>query len=331
MRTADSMSARLSTVASTAAVAPPPPFRNVTSKPAPAAARQRLKDLFAPHVDSFDHFLTEGLRRCITGLEAQEVEHPSGGPRLRVWLERMTIAKPEKREQGSLDSARPLYPAECRERACTYKGPCRAVFCVQVGEGDPERIEVRLGLMPIMVRSKLCHLHGLKGKQLAAKHEEMGENGGYFICNGNERAIRLLIAPRRNHPIAITRSSFKNRGADYSADAVTIRCVRPDGSSQTVGLHLLTTGGATLRLTIQKQEFFVPVVLLLKALRESSDAEIYTRVLGGDESDSYASDLRCMSSACRVGCVSRVRLVRERPDTSDACTCSPRRPFPTGT
>ena len=290
MRTADSMSARLSTVASTAAVAPPPPFRNVTSKPAPAAARQRLKDLFAPHVDSFDHFLTEGLRRCIAGLEAQEVEHPSGGPRLRVWLERMTIAKPEKREQGSLDSARPLYPAECRERACTYKGPCRAVFCVQVGEGDPERIEVRLGLMPIMVRSKLCHLHGLKGKQLAAKHEEMGENGGYFICNGNERAIRLLIAPRRNHPMAITRSSFKNRGADYSADAVSIRCVRPDGSSQTVGLHLLTTGGATLRLTIQKQEFFVPVVLLLKALRECSDAEIYARVLGGDESDSYVSD-----------------------------------------
>ena len=62
---------------------------------------------------------------------------------------------------------------------------------------QPRRYEVRLGLMPIMVRSKLCHLHGLKGKQLAARHEEMGENGGYFICNGNERAIRLLIAPRK--------------------------------------------------------------------------------------------------------------------------------------
>jgi DNA-directed RNA polymerase I subunit RPA2 len=31
------------------------------------------------------------------------------------------------------------------------------------------------------------------------KHEEAEELGGYFIINGIERLIRLLIVQRRNH------------------------------------------------------------------------------------------------------------------------------------
>ena len=34
----------------------------------------------------------------------------------------------------------------------------RAVLVRQVGDEEPERIERRLGLMPVMVRSALCHL-----------------------------------------------------------------------------------------------------------------------------------------------------------------------------
>ena len=57
-----------------------------------------------------------------------------------------------------------------------------------------------------------------------------------------------------------------------------------------MSLHLLTGGGAKLRVTVSKQEFFIPVVLLLKATRQCTDAEIYSRVLGGAEDDSYVSD-----------------------------------------
>ena len=209
-----------------------PPFRNVTKRPGPPkAAGARLQALFAPHVHSFDYFLDEGLSRCVAGLEAQELAHPAGGPRLRFWLESVKVSKPMRVEPGLLES-KPLYPAECRERAVSYKGAMHGFFCYQVGDGEPERIERRLGLMPVMVRSKLCHLHGLSGRGLVAKHEEGGECGGFFVCNGNERAIRLLIAPRRNHMMAIVRPSFKNRGPDYTPNAVTIRCVRPDGTSQ---------------------------------------------------------------------------------------------------
>ena len=267
----------------------PPPFRNVNRKPAPAAARERLRHLFSPHVDSFDHFLTEGMAKCVSALEAQEVEHPSGGPRLRFWLESVTVSKPMRVEHGLIDP-KPLYPAECRERAVSYRGQLRATIVRQVGEGEPERLERRLGLMPIMVRSKLCHLRGLSPAGLVERHEEGSEMGGFFVINGNERAVRLLIAPRRNHLMGIIRPSFKNRGPDFQPHAVVVRCARPDGSSQTVGLHLLGSGNAKLRVTINKQEFLIPVLILMRAIRECTDAEVYHRVLGGDHADSFVSD-----------------------------------------
>ena len=258
-----------------------------------ACARRRpptraQENLFSPHVDSFDQFCEVGIKRCIEALEPQEVEHPSGGPRLKFWLESVLLARPVRR-RPELWRPRSL-PAECRERGLSYRGQVRAMVMVRVGDAPPERIDRRLGLMPIMVRSSHCHLAGLSPEQMIAHHEEGSEMGGYFIVNGNERAIRLLIAPRRDHLMGIIRPSFKNRGADYTPYAVMVRCVRPDGTSQTVALHMLATGGATLRVTISKQEFFIPVLMLLKALRECTDAEVYKRVLGGDEADSYVSD-----------------------------------------
>ena len=36
-------------------------------------------------------------------------------------------------------------------------------------------------------------------EQLVAHGEEPNEMGGYFICNGLEKLIRLLIVPRSNN------------------------------------------------------------------------------------------------------------------------------------
>ena len=209
----------------------PPVFRNVGRGPAPRAARERYKELFKPHVSSFDYFLEEGLAASVAALEPVEVEHPAGGPRMRVWLESVAVARPVRTEAGSLDD-KPLYPAEARERSVSYRGALHATICRQVGEdSEPERFTKKLGQMPIMVRSKQCHLRSLSPAGLIAKHEEGGENGGFFVVNGNERAIRLLIAPRRNHMMALVRPSFKNRGPDFTPYAIQIRWATPSVSS----------------------------------------------------------------------------------------------------
>ena len=42
------------------------------------------------------------------------------------------------------------------------------------------------------------------------------EMGGYFIINGIEKVIRMLIMPRRNFPIAMVRPKWKSRGPGYT-------------------------------------------------------------------------------------------------------------------
>merc|ERR1712224_643400 len=85
-----------------------------------------------------------------------------------------------------------------------------------------------LGRIPVMVRSRACWLYGKKKNQLFALGEEDTEFGGYFICGGIERLIRLLIVPRRNYIIAMRRDAYLKYGPRYTNAACALRCVRSD-------------------------------------------------------------------------------------------------------
>jgi len=127
----------------------------------------------------------------------------------------------------------------------------------------------------------------MSSADLVKKHEEPEEFGGYFVINGNERLIRYLILPRRNHVIALIRPSFVNRGPSYTPQAVQIRCVRPDQSSATNTLHYLSNGSAMLRFSWRKQEYVIPIMLILKALVGASDKEIFEGVMMQDYDNTF--------------------------------------------
>src|SRR5690606_7037063 len=120
-----------------------------------------------------------------------------------------------------------------------------------------------------------CHLDKLSPEKLAAAKEETEELGGYFVVNGIEKLIRMLIVPKRNHPMAIIRPSFGNRGHSYTQYGIQIRSVRKDQSSQTNVLHYLNDGNATFRFSWRKNEYLIPVMMILNALVETSDREIF--------------------------------------------------------
>lgn len=58
------------------------------------------------------------------------------------------------------------------------------------------------------------------------EHED--EWGGYFIIKGNEKLIRMLLMNRRNYPISVQRSTWKNRGPHFSDMGIMLRCVKTD-------------------------------------------------------------------------------------------------------
>jgi DNA-directed RNA polymerase I subunit RPA2 len=130
----------------------------------------------------------------------------------------------------------------------------------------------------------------MSSAQLVQKHEEPEEFGGYFIVNGNERLIRYLIVPRRHHAIALVRPTFSKRGPSYTQYAVQMRCVRPDQSSITNTLHYLSNGNAMLRFSWRKQEYVIPIMLILKALVGASDKEIFEGIAMQDYDNTFLTD-----------------------------------------
>jgi DNA-directed RNA polymerase I subunit RPA2 len=181
-------------------------------------------------------------------------------------------------------------------------------ICWQIeNHGEVVRSTMRdCGLVPIMVRvrtcsdhmglcltflqSVRCNLRSMSSAELVAHHEEPEEFGGYFIVNGNERLIRYLILPRRNQVIALSRPSFTNRGPSYTPSAVQIRCVRPDQTSVTNTLHYLSNGSAMLRFSWRKQEYVIPIMLILKALTGASDKEIFEGITMQDYGNTFLTD-----------------------------------------
>lgn len=175
---------------------------------------------------------------------------------------------------------RKIYPAECRERHATYRGKLRARVAYKLNDGEWTETDRDLGQMPVMLKSNRCHLEGCTPAQLIVHKEESEELGGYFIVNGVEKLIRMLIVPRRNYPMAIVRGSFVNRGKEYSKFGMQIRSVRPDQTSQTNVLHYLDDGNVIFRFSWRKNEYLVPVMMILKALVETNDREIFEGLIG---------------------------------------------------
>lgn len=68
-------------------------------------------------------------------------------------------------------------------------------------------------------------------EQLVAHGEHEQEWGGYFIIKGFERLVRMLVATRRNYPIAIQRPKWKSSGSQFSDLGIILRSTRDDNSA----------------------------------------------------------------------------------------------------
>lgn len=267
-------------------------FRDPPSK---KTAYPALAEAIKPHVDSFNGILAENgqLHHALkeigtkTFLDGEPVANLTDDPaelrrrnRLEVRVSQVFVEKSRVPDTNKFEAHRDILPVECRERHATYKGRMTGRFQYRINDGDWKTSDRFFGNLPIMLRSNRCHLEGLSPKQLVNCREETEELGGYFIVNGIEKLIRMLIVNRRNFPMAIIRPSFENRGSTYTKYGIQIRSVRPDQTSQTNVLHYLNDGNVTFRFSWRKNEYLVPALMILKALTETNDREIYEGIVG---------------------------------------------------
>lgn len=251
--------------------------------PADKTAYPLLASAIDPHVKSFNNiFAPSGQLHHALKEIGTKTFLDSDGNRLQVRIKDVFLDKPVLPPSNKSEpTRRDITPAECRERRATYRGRFRGRLEYRINDDGPWKESVReFGHVPIMLRTNRCHLEHLSPKELVNKREETEELGGYFIVNGNEKLIRMLIVNRRNYPMAIIRPTFENRGATYTKYAVQIRSARPDQTSQTNVLHYLSDGNIIFRFSWRKSEYLVPVVMVLRALIETNDREIFEGIVG---------------------------------------------------
>ncbi|KAJ8953551.1 hypothetical protein NQ318_002971 [Aromia moschata] len=135
-------------------------------------------------------------------------------------------------------------------------------------------------------------------KELVEHGEHEQEWGGYFVVKGHEKIVRMLLMTRRNYPIAIKRSGWKQRGSLFSDYGISMRCVTKDQTATTNVLHFVTDGSAKLMFSYHKVLYYVPLCLVLRCLCDNSDQYTFQKLKQGFEDDLYYID--CIHNMLRA-------------------------------
>ena len=139
-------------------------------------------------IQSFNNFIDKELNVILQ--ENKEIVPtiiPHNVDDFRIRLDKIWVQKPEIIEADG--SKRNIYPIEARLRKLTYSAPTFIDVSAHINGVQREAFTTQIGNLPIMLKSKWCHLHKLGREEIMARGEDPDDPGGYFIINGTEKAL----------------------------------------------------------------------------------------------------------------------------------------------
>jgi len=212
---------------------------------------------------SFNNFIENEMQKIIESMgEIIPTIIPQEIQEFKIKLDKIKITKPQIVEADG--SRRDVYPMEARMRNLTYAAPIYLEVSAYIDGVQRETFTTEIGKLPIMVRSKFCHLHGLSKKELIEKYEDPNDPGGYFILNGKERVLitvedlasnKLFVQHNKVGPSEYTAKIFSERGP-YRIPHV---------------IEQMKDGMIYLSFTRFKR---IPIIIVIKALGLIKDQEI---------------------------------------------------------
>ena len=139
-------------------------------------------------IESYNNFMDKELNRIIQ--ENKEIVPtiiPHNIDDFRIKLDKIWAEKPKITEADGSD--RNIFPMEARLRKLTYSSPTFIEVSSHINGVQRESFETQICNIPIMLKSKWCHLHKMNRQELIDKGEDPDEPGGYFIINGTEKVL----------------------------------------------------------------------------------------------------------------------------------------------
>ncbi|KRX96185.1 DNA-directed RNA polymerase I subunit RPA2 [Trichinella pseudospiralis] len=244
-------------------------------------------ELVEPHIKSFNYFAEQGITQAVEDIFPVVSEISEIKKVIEISITNPFIGFPAISRDGGDANALKLWPSECRVSCRSYSAKLLATLTIKINNRVVDSARRNLGDIPIMVMSNRCHLTNLSPNQLAKEKEEMNEMGGYFIVNGQEKVVRMLIAQRRNYPLALVRPKWKQRGQYYTQYGISLRCVRDNHTVCNHIIHYLSNRRMLLRLNIKHEQFYVPLLIILKATYDCPDQFLYTELMRGFNEDEF--------------------------------------------
>ncbi|MBU1199752.1 MAG: DNA-directed RNA polymerase subunit B'' [Nanoarchaeota archaeon] len=215
------------------------------------------------NIESFNNFIDNELQEIIN--ENKEIEPtiiPPNVDEFKIRLDNVWVTKPEITEADG--SKRGIFPVEARLRKISYSAPMFLEVSAHINGVQRESFTTQIASIPIMLKSKYCHLHGLSKEELIKQNEDPDDPGGYFIINGTEKAIvniedlasnRFMVEKQKTGVSEYVGKLFSEKGS-YK--------IPHQFEKLKDGLFYLT-------FTRVKR---IPVIAIIKALGMVKDAEI---------------------------------------------------------
>ncbi len=190
-------------------------------------SKQLIKDYFDKHslvesnIESYNSFIEKGIQEIVN--ETQEIIPtiiPAEVKDFKIKLGKVIIEKPQIVEADG--SKRDIYPNEARLRKLTYSAPVYLGISAYIDGVEREQFTALIGKIPVMTKSKYCHLNGLNKESLIKHGEDSEDLGGYFILNGNERVLiivedlvsnKMFIEKNNTGPSKYTGKIYSERSA----------------------------------------------------------------------------------------------------------------------
>ncbi|GAA5858605.1 hypothetical protein JCM8547_001387 [Rhodosporidiobolus lusitaniae] len=243
------------------------PVKSVTDKWDLLPAFLAVKGLVKQHIDSFNYFVDVDLQAI---LRANARITSDIDPNFYLEYTDIRVGSPERPDENAINPS--ITPHECRLRDLSYSAPVYVSVKYTRGKQEVVSKGIRIGRLPIMLRSNKCVLTGKNTAQLAAMTECPLDPGGYFVVKGTEKVILVQEQLSKNRIIVETEP--KKGLVQASVTSST-----HERKSKT---YVLTKHGK-IYLKHNSIHEDIPIAVVLRALGIVSAREIVQLVCGNDD------------------------------------------------
>jgi DNA-directed RNA polymerase beta subunit len=231
-------------------------------------------------IASFNNFIDVELQRIV---DANKIVEPTIIPHnveeFKIRFDRIWVEKPQITEADG--SKRKIFPVEARLRKISYSAPCFIEVSAHINGVQRESFTTQICSIPIMLKSKYCHLHKLSKEELMQQGEDPNDLGGYFIINGTEKvlisvedlAANRLMVDRESIGVSEYVGKMFSEGASFKIPHT---------------FEKLKDGMFYLTFTRVRR---IPIIVIIKALGLTKDEDIMTFISRERQFDSVLVNL----------------------------------------